>query len=263
MIHIDTAGGGGGTGGTAQLVAAVGTVGVTVTNPGVDDAHAGATVEAVGGAGGGARGCGVGGGATCRGQEHMTRSRQTRRGALVRRGARGGAHLCTGSRPTSPCSRSRRRTSTTSGCSGRFYTRTGSSGSSPERRWERLKQTRERQKPAAPGRRRQRLRTAVGLVGVIAAVVHAVALPLQAHAHAIGALEGVGVAHFPELRRHGCAATHVSVSATVLAAESRDGRSPQPAYSESSSDPSLQCLMPSHTRDWNRHWARFLHTNSM
>lgn len=46
--------------------------------------------------------------------------------------------------------------------------------------------------------------TTVGLVRVVAAVVHAVALPLQAHAHSIGALKGVGVAHFAEFRRCGC-----------------------------------------------------------
>lgn len=48
------------------------------------------------------------------------------------------------------------------------------------------------------------LLTTVGLVRVVPAVVHAVALPLQAHAHSVGTLEGVGVAHFAEFRRRGC-----------------------------------------------------------
>lgn len=45
-----------GTCGTSQLVAAVGTVSVAVTHPGVDDASSRATVEAVGGTSRGARG---------------------------------------------------------------------------------------------------------------------------------------------------------------------------------------------------------------
>ena len=46
----------GATCGTAQLIAAVGTVSVSVTHPGVDDAGSGATVETVGSTSGGARG---------------------------------------------------------------------------------------------------------------------------------------------------------------------------------------------------------------
>lgn len=59
-------GGWGGTSGTAQLIAAVATVGVTVTHPGVDDAPSRAAAEAVWGTGGGAWGRRVGGGATYR-----------------------------------------------------------------------------------------------------------------------------------------------------------------------------------------------------
>lgn len=56
----------------------------------------------------------------------------------------------------------------------------------------------------APPRGRKILLTTVGLVRVVPAVVHAVALPLQAHAHSVGTLEGVGVAHFAEFGRRGC-----------------------------------------------------------
>lgn len=52
------------------------------------------------------------------------------------------------------------------------------------------------------------LLTAVGLVRVVPAVVHAVALPLQAHTHSVGTLEGVGVTHFPKLRWRGWRETH-------------------------------------------------------
>lgn len=38
--------------------------------------------------------------------------------------------------------------------------------------------------------------TTVGFIRVIPAVVHTVALPLQANANAVGTLERVGVAHF-------------------------------------------------------------------
>lgn len=51
---------------------------------------------------------------------------------------------------------------------------------------------------------RKILLTTVGLVRVVAAIIHAIALPFQAHAHSICALEGVGVAHFAEFRRCGC-----------------------------------------------------------
>lgn len=43
------------------------------------------------------------------------------------------------------------------------------------------------------------LLTAVSLIRVIPAVIHAVTLPLQAHTHSVGTLEGVGVTHFAEL----------------------------------------------------------------
>lgn len=56
----------------------------------------------------------------------------------------------------------------------------------------------------APPWGRKILLTTVGLVRVVPAVVHAVTLPLQAHAHSVGTLEGVGVAHFAEFGRRGC-----------------------------------------------------------
>ncbi len=47
------------------------------------------------------------------------------------------------------------------------------------------------------------LLTTVGLIRVIPTVVHAVALPLQAHTHSVGTLEGVGITHFAKLGRGG------------------------------------------------------------
>ena len=47
------------------------------------------------------------------------------------------------------------------------------------------------------------LLTTVGLIGVIPTVVHAITLPLQAHTHSVGTLEGVGITHFPKLRWRG------------------------------------------------------------
>lgn len=133
------------------------------------------------------------------------------------------AHLCTALRRSSRRSRSPRRTSTTSECSVRSCTRTGNTWSSPAPRWERLREAQsaafsnvshtpaESQSQSsvarstfAPPWGRKILLTTVGLVRVVPAVVHAVALPLQAHAHSVGTLEGVGVAHFAEFGRRGC-----------------------------------------------------------
>lgn len=139
---------------------------------------------------------------------------------------RAGSYLCTGSRRTSLRSRSHRRISTRWGCSVRSDTRTGSSGSSRERRWGRLQQMGQHHNAAALEGRwggGRGLRTTIGLVGVVPAVVHAVALPLQAHTHAVSTLEGVGVAHLPELRRNGCAATHEDISVRKPRERSRTG----------------------------------------
>lgn len=47
------------------------------------------------------------------------------------------------------------------------------------------------------------LLTTVGLIRVVPTVVHTVTLPLQAHTHSVGTLEGVSVTHFAKLRRRG------------------------------------------------------------
>lgn len=47
------------------------------------------------------------------------------------------------------------------------------------------------------------LLTTVGFIRIIPTVVHAVTLPLQAHTHSVGTLEGVGITHLAKLRRRG------------------------------------------------------------